>query len=110
MRPIPRTMLLHTATLVQASEGAYGCETLTPIAELTRVRVEPSESALITDEDTQAKHTALLLYDARQSRPKNVAFAPGQRVLCLGKRYRVEAVEWLYDGAALHHTEVSLSE
>lgn len=110
MRPIPRAMLIHTVTLADASGSAYGSETLTPIAELKRVRVEPDESALLTHEDTQAKHTALLLYDARNSLPGNVTFTPEQRVLFGGKTYRVVAVEPLYDGARLHHIEVSLSE
>jgi len=110
MRPIPRAMLIHAATLAQAPGGAYGGENLTPIATLTHVRVEHSESALLTEEDTQAKRTALLLYDARNSRPRNVTFAPGQRVLFGGKNYRVEAVETLYDAARLHHKEITLSE
>ena len=56
----------------------------------------------------EAARTALLLYDARHSRPKEVAFAVGQRVVADGVAYRVEAVEPLLDGPRLHHVEVSL--
>lgn len=110
MRPIPRAMLIHTATLLDVETNAYGSETLTPIAELTRVRVEWSESAQRTQENTQAARTALLLYDARNSLPSQVTFSTEQRVRFGGKTYHVEAVEPLCDGARLHHIEVSLRE
>jgi hypothetical protein len=108
MRPIPHAMLIHAATLATAETDAYQTETLTTVAELSRVRVEPDETELTATDDTQVEKTALLLYDVRNSRPRGVAFAAGQRVVFEGVRYRVEGVEPLYDGRRLHHVEVTL--
>ena len=109
MRPIPRAMLPHHATLSRAPEDAYGDETPTPLAELTRVCVEVDEAASHTDGNTRGGKTALLVYDARHSRPAGVTFSPGQRVLFQGAAYRVETVEPLYAAGRLHHVEVGLS-
>jgi hypothetical protein len=108
MRPIPRTLLIHTATLAQAAADANGNETLTTIAELRRVRVEPDDTETAAQDETKAERTALLLYDAVNSVPRGVTFAVGQRVLYAGARYRVEAVALLHDGRRMHHVEASL--
>ena len=108
MRPIPRAMLTHSAMLMQPAGDGYQSELLAPVAALTRVHLAASTAEELTREDTRTARTALLLYDARHSRPKEVAFAVGQRVLFEGVCYRVEAVEPLLDGVRLHHTEVSL--
>ena len=108
MRPIPRALLIHSATLATAETDGYQNETLTPVAELTRVRVEPIETETLSTRETRAQTTALLVYDARNSLPKGVTFAAGQRVLYGGECYRVETVAQLYDGRRLHHTEIGL--
>jgi len=108
MRPIPRTMLPHTAPLMQPTGDAYHAEVLAPLAILTRVRVEPLVMEERDSSGARLIHKALLLYDARNSRPKGIAFATGQRVLFEGTTYRVQAVEPLYDLGRLHHVEVSL--
>ncbi len=108
MRPIPRAMLIHGATLAEAATDANGGETLTTLAELRRVRVEPGGAETVIRDETSAERTALLLYDARNSLPRNVAFAAGQRVVFQGVRYRVETVDLLYDGRRLHHVEAGL--
>jgi len=110
MRPIPRALLIHSATLAQAATDANGAETLTPLAELRRVRVEPGDTQTLTKEDTRRGRAALLMYDVRNSLPRGVAFAAGQRVLFEGVRYRVETVDLLYDGRRLHHVEAGLRE
>jgi len=110
MRPIPRAMLIHEATLAQAAVDENGNETLTTLAQLRNVRVEADCSQTLTNDDTRAGQTALLLYDARGSQPRGVAFAPGQRVVFSGVRYRVQAVEELCDGRRLHHVELNLCE
>ena len=109
MRPIPRALLNHSATLQQAQTDAYGLMTLTTLANLTRVRVEPiSESALDKDGE-RVQRTALLIYDARNSLPAGVTFAVGQRVTLEGTAYRVTAVKRCEDGRGLHHVEIGLT-
>ncbi len=110
MRPIPRALLIHAATLAQATMDENGSETLTMLAQLRNVRVEADSSETLTNDDTQPSRSALLLYDAHNSQPRGVAFAPGQRVVFSGVRYRVQAVEELCDGRRLHHVELNLCE
>ena len=108
MRPIPRSQLPHTATLMKPTGDGYAAEVLMPVATLTRVYIAQAMAQGLTKDDTPTEQTALLLFDARHSRPKDVQFALGQRVLFGGIVYRVEAIEPLFDRARLHHTEVSL--
>ena len=109
MRPIPRALLIHSATLQQAQADAYGQITLTTLANLTRVRVEPMAESVFDKDGERAERTALLIYDARNSDPTGIVFATGQRVLFEGAAYRVTAVERCADGRGLHHAEISLT-
>ena len=109
MRPIPRACLIHAATLARATVDQDGNETLTPLASLTRVRVEPNAAETFVKNEAQLRQTATLLYDVRNSLPKGTAFATGQYVLFEGRRYRVESITELYDGRRLHHLELGLS-
>ena len=109
MRPIPRALLIHSATLQQAQTDAYGQSTLTTLADLTRVRVEPLAESVFDKEGECVERTALLIYDTRNSRPTGISFAIGQRVSCEGTAYRVTAVERCEDGRGLHHVEISLT-
>lgn len=108
MRPIPRGMLNHTAQLMQDTGDGYHGEALTPVATLTRVHVAVSVNEAEGRTDTRTEYKGLLMYDARNSLPRGVEFAPGQRVVYSGTVYRVEAVQPLYDGQRLHHVELTL--
>ena len=111
MRPIPRSLLIHTATLEEAERDAYGDATYTTLATLSMVRVEPVTRQVLTGTDTQTQLTLLLMVDAKNSSPQaeNLRIATGQHVTWGGMRYRVETVERLFDGRRLHHMEVGLS-
>ena len=109
MRPIPRTLLCHSATLAQAASDPYGHETLTPIAQLIHIRVEPTDTLNRTNEGLQAQLAAQLWFDMRHSQPAGTVFSLGQRVVYQGKTYTVETVASSYDGRRLHHYEVGLA-
>ena len=109
MRPIPRALLIHSATLQQAQTDAYGQTTLTTLANLTRVRAETMIESVSDKEGERVERTALLIYDARNSLPAGVTFTAGQRVTLEGIAYRVTAVERCEDGRGLHHVEISLT-
>ena len=108
MRPIPRAFLIHSATLLAAT--GTNNDTDTPVAELSRIRVETEWTETRDREETRAGRTAQLWYDVRQSLPRNVQFLPGQLVLYQGVHYRVAAVKELYCGRRLHHVELSLTD
>lgn len=108
MRPIPRSLLIHTATLEAATKDAYQDTTYQTVSTLPRVRVEPTTKQVMSKDNTQTQLAAVLIADARNSAPVP-DIAVGQYVTWNSKRYRVETVDLLYDGRKLHHLEVGLS-
>jgi hypothetical protein len=109
MRPIPRAMLIHEATLYPSAADA-GQGELPAAVRLRNIRVEPAAAQEQTDGDAHTRPSATLLYDVRNSLPKGVAFAPGQTVAFQGTNYRIETVRTLYDGRRAHHVELELSD
>lgn len=110
MIPTPVSLLIHSATLQTAAKDRYQENTVyTTVANLTRIRVEPSSKQLLGANGTQKQLTAMLIFDVRNSRPTNPAFTAGQYLLFNGSEYRVESVDTLYDQRKLHHFEVGLS-
>lgn len=107
MRPIPRSLLMHSAKLYEARENSWQEQELVELAELTRIRVEPASKMIITSDNRSVTLSATLFYDCRNS-ARGVEFKPGYIVEFGGKRYRVETVEVFYDRQKLHHLEVGL--
>lgn len=109
MIPIPVSILIHTATLQTAALDRDQSPTYTPVASLSRIRVEPSSKQVIGSDGTQKQLSGVLFFDVRNSKPAGTAFVVGQYVLFNGNEYRVETVDTLYDKRKLHHYEVGLS-
>lgn len=109
MKPIPRSLLIHSATLQTATIDDYQSKTYTTVATLTCIRVEPTTKQVLGSDNLQKQLSAVLIFDARNSRPANTTFLVGQYVSFSGNRYRVEVVDSLYDARKLHHYEVGLS-
>lgn len=107
MKPIPRSLLIHSATLYDVRENSWQEQELVELAKLTHIRVEPASKMIITSDNRSVTLSATLFYDCRNSLP-GVEFKPGYLVEYDGKRYRVETVEVFYDRQKLHHLEVGL--
>lgn len=107
MKPIPRSLLIHSAKLYEARENSWQEQELVKLAELTRIRVEPASKMIITSDNRSITLSATLFYDCRNSLP-TVDFRPGYIVEFNDRKYRVETVEVLYDRQKLHHLEVGL--
>lgn len=107
MRPIPRSLLIHSAVLYEARENSWQEQELVELAKLTHIRVEPASKMMITSDNRSVTLSATLFYDCRNSAPE-VEFKPGYIVEFGGRKYRVETVEVLYDRQKLHHLEVGL--
>lgn len=107
MKPIPRSLLIHSAKLYEARENSWQEQELVKLAELTRIRVEPASKMIITSDSRSVTLSATLFYDCRNSLP-TVDFRPGYIVEFNDRKYRVETVEVLYDRQKLHHLEVGL--
>ena len=107
MRPIPRSLLIHSAVLYEEKENAWQKKELVEVAKLTHIRVEPASKMIITSDNRSVTLSATLFYDCRNS-ARGVEFKPGYIGEFGGKRYRVETVEVFYDRQKLHHLEVGL--
>lgn len=107
MRPIPRSLLIHSAVLYEERENSWQERELVELAKLTHIRVEPASKMMITSDNRSVTLSATLFYDCRNSLP-TVEFKPGYIVEFGGRKYRVETVEPLYDRQKLHHLEVGL--
>ena len=107
MKPIPKSLLIHSAVLYEASENAWQETEKKELARLSRIRIEPSSKMIVTNNNRSVTLSATLFYDCRNSLP-TVEFKPGYLVEFEGKTYRVELVEVLYDNQKLHHLEVGL--
>lgn len=109
-RPIPCSLLIHSAVLYQVSENAWQSETRTELAQLSHVRIEPASRLVVGKDNRSAEISAVLFYDCRNSRPRAIEFAEGQRVEFGGKLYRIQSIDRIYDNRRLHHLEVGLCQ
>lgn len=109
MNPIPRSLLIHSATLQSVAKDAWQTNTATTVAALTRIRIDPSSKQIIAADGTTKQLSAMLYYDVRNSKPTGTTFALGQLVVYGGNTYRVESIDTLSDARKLHHYEVGLS-
>lgn len=107
MKPIPKSLLIHSAALYEETEGKWQEQEKKLIAELSCVRIEPCSKLIVSSNNRSVTLSATLFYDCRNSAPA-VEFKAGQPVEFDGKTYRVETVEELYDNRKLHHIEVGL--
>lgn len=107
MKPIPKSLLIHSARLYEVTENSWQEQEKKLLAELSRVRVEPSTKLIVTSNNRSVTLAAVLFYDCRNSTPA-AEFKPGQKLEFGGKLFTVETVEELYDKQKLHHLEVGL--
>ena len=109
MRPLPKSMLIHTAELKEVStDNTWQEEQLTDVAVLRKIRIEPMSKLITTKDNRQITLSAVLFYDCRVSRPENVKFKQGQKIFRDGTEYVIETIEPLYERNTLHHYELGL--
>ena len=109
-RPIPRALLIHSATHKYGTlaDDGWGNMTHPSSQSLEFVRFEPSTKLVLTKDNQEVQLSALMFFDATNSVPTGTTFAIGDQVIFDGRTYRVETVEPLYDKSALHHYELGL--
>lgn len=107
MRPIPKSLLIHKVTLYTRVSDRWE-ETLGEDLLLEHVRVEPSSQIIRDKQGAELQLAALLIYDCKNSRPREMGFAVDQVVEFNSQRLQIKTVEPLYDGRRLHHYEMGL--
>ena len=108
MKPIPKSLLIHSAELQEVVEDEWQNEKVQSSTALMRVRIEPMSKLVTSSNNRTVTLSATLFYDCRNSRPAGVEFRQGQRLVFGGREYIVETVEELFDKGKLHHLEVGL--
>lgn len=109
MRPIPKSLLIHTVTLhKKINKDKWGKGALDQGVELSNVRMEPSGKIVRDKNNAEIQLVAILFYDCKNSRPKDVVFKVDDLIAFNGVMHRVEVVEPLYDDKRLHHYELGL--
>lgn len=108
MKPIPKSLLIHSAELQEVVEDEWQNEKVQSSTALMRVRIEPMSKLVTSSNNRTVTLSATLFYDCRNSRPAGVEFKQGQRLVFNGREYTVETIEQLYDNRGLHHLEVGL--
>lgn len=110
MRPIPVSLLIHSATLNDVSLDENFSQLDTEVAALHQVRFEPSTRVVVGTDNADVQCTAMLFFDAISSIPQGLEIKVEQSIIWEGRRYIVQAVRPLYDNRKLHHLEVDLSD
>lgn len=109
MKPIPKKLLIHTAELKTVNtNNTWQNEEETGLILLSKIRFEPLSKLVTAKDNRQVTLSAVLFYDCRNSRPKNVEFVSGQKICFNGAEHVIETIEPLYDGDKLHHYELGL--
>lgn len=108
MLAIPKNLLIHSAVLQSMTEDKWQSKTTENIAELKKIRIDPSSKLVTSKDNRQIALSAVLFFDLRNSRPMNISFKHGQKILFGGNTYTIETIEKLYDDKKLHHYELGL--
>ena len=107
IKAIPKSLLIHTVTHAKAIDlDRWGAEQLIEKQELDHVRLEPSSKMIRDKNNAEVRLAALLFYDCRNSRPRDVELKEDDIIVFHGETYRVQVCEPLYDNRKLHHYEL----
>lgn len=109
MRAIPKSLLIHTVNRYKKdTEDRWGKGTESLESKIHFVRFEPSSKIVRTANNAEVQLSATLIYDCRNSRPKDIQFELDDIITFNGEKHRVQLIEPLYDGKKLHHFEIGL--
>ena len=109
MRPIPKKLLIHKATLYKRLKvDKWGAVTLDGGQEIERVRMEPSRQIIRDKNNAEIQLAAMLFYDCRNSYPHGIGFEVDDIIDFCGQKHQIKSIEPLYDGSRLHHYEIGM--
>lgn len=111
MKAIPKSLLIHNVNMYKDEDKdkwgkAKAEESLNTVIRF--VRFEPSSKIVRTVNNAEIQLSATLIYDCRNSRPKNIKFGLDDIITFNGEKHRIQLIEPLYDGEKLHHIEIGL--
>lgn len=108
IKSIPKKLLIHSGELLKAVPGDWGSSGLEHLADLDRIRVEPSSKVVRDKNNAEIQLAALMFYDCKNSKPTGQIFEEDQIFDFNGQKHRIVSVEPLYDGRKFHHYEIGM--
>jgi hypothetical protein len=109
MKPIPKKLLIHSATIkAVTSTDRWGNKTTGAPVDLKYVRFEPSTKIIRDKQNNELQLSSTMFYDCKNSEPASAEFTKDTIITFNGTDYKVEVIEPLYDGHKLHHYELGL--
>lgn len=109
MRPIPKRLLIHSATAVtEGKADIWNEKSAASETQLSLIRVEPSSDLTVSKQNEQVKLSAILIFDCKNSKPAGFEFDHVKHIVFEGQKYNIEGIGKFYDERKLHHYEVEL--
>lgn len=109
MKPIPKKLLIHSASAVIHGEpDKWGNKPIESTTQLSHVRVDPSSSLSLNNRNEQVRLSAVLFFDCKNSRPAGFDFEHTQKIVYGGQEYNIVQISKFFDESRLHHYEVEL--
>lgn len=108
MRPIPKQMLIHTARIYEEKTGDWSSSGLQLLEEIDHIRIEPSSKVVRDKNNMEVQLAATLFFDCRNSDGDVSNLKEDMIADFQGDKYRIVAVEPLYDKRKLHHYEIGM--
>lgn len=110
MKSIPKSLLIHNVNMYKDEDkDKWGkAEEKLNTVVISFVRFEPSSKIVRTVNNAEIQLSATLIYDCRNSYPKNIQFELDDIITFNGEKHRIQLIEPLYDGNKLHHIEIGL--
>lgn len=105
MRPIQKSLLIHTITYVKETEDEWGKKTKEETI-VEKVRVEPKKFYIQRADGDKLVNGDLIFWDNYYSTP--CEFEPKQKIIFNGEEKTIEKIDWLYDRSKLHHLEIKV--
>ena len=109
MRQIPKRLLIHSVNFCKKPvKDSWGKEEEPKKTPLSFVRIEPSSTITRDKNNQEIKLSAVLFYDCKNSRPKDLKIAEDDLIVFNGQKLKVVSVDPCYDERRLHHYEIGL--
>ncbi|MEG2428888.1 MAG: putative minor capsid protein [Oscillospiraceae bacterium] len=109
MQPIPKRLLIHKATLLKNGINDHWGNAPPPeMVAILHVRIEPSSKIIQDKQNKQIQLSSLLIYDCKNSSPKNLIFKVQDIIKFNDNELVVASIESFYDEKNLHHIELGL--
>lgn len=108
MRPIPKSVLIHSAGIYAETKGDWGASGLKKLGDYKLIRIEPSSKIVRDKNNKELQLSALLFFDCKNSQGDTGILKEDNIVDFQGDKYRIVSVDPLTERKRLHHYEAGM--